>query len=127
MNTHDALKLLPRLESAPGWGGEHRLLVAVLVRAIADTYQPAIVYNGEARSREQIESEALNWFKLGNIGGITFDRICEELADDADGFKEAVLRKIEKLKRGEDGNVMQLRIGRTEKCDFVGCEVKGMP
>lgn len=125
MKIHDALKLLPKCDGNLGWAGEHRLYISVLIRAISDTHKPLRVYNEARLNLELIKAEAKNWFKYEDIGTITFRMCCEALSDDPEGFKEAVLKRIEEQANGND--IMQAALTRTQKNSKSPCGVKIRP
>lgn len=72
---------------------ERNLWGAVIANAIQDIEKPWRYWPGVRD--EQVAEKARKWFASKEVAPGTFRWICQHLADDANGFAEAILKRIE--------------------------------
>jgi hypothetical protein len=69
---------------------EHKLMIAVLTRALSDALKPITIFNQSGRSKIKHRENALAFFASDSEEPFSFRWLCEHVSVDPEGLRERI-------------------------------------
>lgn len=74
---------------------EHKLMIAVLTRALSDALKPITIFNASGRVKMRHRENALAFFACESEEPFSFRWLCEHVSVDPEGLRERILALVQ--------------------------------